>query len=165
MKSRIILLTSVPIVAVLFTACMTQKVPVVTGSAATGFSTNMVTEINTANLALDSAALQGATAIAVNLVLTQTKHDPGVVQALKNAHIAIDGILVGASQQTTAQVLEMLKIQNNAALSAQATSIMNAASALEQQLLAKYGASVAGQISIEILKSVDAGLAVGLSGQ
>jgi hypothetical protein len=148
-------------IVTLNTGCVTSKVQKV--DATTGF-TNTVVVVNQANLALDSAALQGVTAIAVNTVVNQTHKDPNVVAALKNAKVALDGILGGANQQTTQQVLDLLKLQGNQALADQVTMLVQTASSLEQQLLAKYGQGVAGQISISLLKAISAGLSIGLAG-
>lgn len=159
------LISIVPFVAMLTSGCVIGHKQVVSGSAATGYTTNSVAFVNEANLTLDASALQATTAIAVNVVLVQTHKDPQIIAALKNAKVAMDGILGGTSQQTTQQVIDILKANGNPSLVAQVTSIVNAVSALEQQLLAKYGTTIAGEISIEILKSLDAGLGVGLAGQ
>lgn len=128
------------------------------------FTTNTVAIVNEANLSLDCVAIQGATAIAVNAVRVQTKNDPNVLNAIKNAKVALDGILTGANQQTTAQVMDILKSQGNPALQQQVASLVQTVSALEQSLLQKYGTTVAGEITLSILKSIDAGLAIGLAG-
>ncbi|MDE2101119.1 MAG: hypothetical protein KGL39_27980 [Patescibacteria group bacterium] len=141
--------------------CMTSKVTSVTANGSGGFSTNVVTVVNTNNLILDSAAFQGATAIAASIAIEK---DPGVVPALKQAQIALDGVLNGASTNTVQDVLTSLKIQNNPVLNQQVSSLLAAASSLEQQLLAKYGVSVAGQITLSLAKAADAGLMLALQG-
>lgn len=163
MKKITSVLAAATLVALVTTGCLTSRKQVVT-STPSGFTTNYVTTVNEGNLALDAGVLQASAAIAVNAALIQTHNDPQVISALKNAKVALDGILGGTSQQTTQQVVDLLKANGNPALVAQVTSIVNAVSALEQQLLAKYGTTVAGEISLEILKSLDAGLAVGLQG-
>lgn len=163
MKNRIALIT-VASLALAFTGCVIGHKQVVTSTPA-GFTTNTVAVVNEGNLALDAAALQASTAIAVNAVLIQTHKDPNVISALKNAKVAMDGILGGTSQQTTQQVVDLLKANGNPALVAQVQSIVQTVSALEQKLLATYGTTVAGEIGIEILKSLDAGLSTGLAGQ
>lgn len=158
------LLFAVCLSAAFITGCVLGKKTTVTTNPNGTFTTNTVVVVNEANLALDSAALQAATAIGVNAVRIQTKNDPGVIQAMKDAKTALDGILMGASQQTTDQVLALLKANGNPALQQQVTSLVQTISALEQGLLQKYGATVAGEITLSILKSVDAGLAIGLAG-
>jgi hypothetical protein len=159
---KVMTATAAILLAVLVTTgCVTSKVSKVDPN--TG-QTNIVVVVNEANLLLDSAVLQAATAIGINAVRIQTKNDPGVIQALKNAKVALDGIISGANPQTTDQVLAILRTNGNAALEQQVSSLVQTASALEQQLLAKYGKSVAGEITVSILKSIDAGLAIGLAG-
>lgn len=161
MKKKLMLILAAT--AVLATGCATSHKVTITQDPTSGaFSTNTTVVVNEVNLALDCVAAQGATAIAVNVVLVQTKHDPNVVQALKNAKIAMDGILNGSNQQTTAQVLALLKAQGNQALTDQVTQLVDTVSKLEQGLLQKYGTTVAGEISLSLLKAVDAGLTIGL---
>ncbi|HEV2350837.1 MAG TPA: hypothetical protein VG028_13430 [Terriglobia bacterium] len=148
--------------------CMTRKVTStnVTGDAVTGFTTNTVTitQVNTNNLILDSAVFQGAVAIGVTAAISATHQDPGVISALKNAQTALDGVLNGSNPETTAQVLTMLKANGNPALVQEINSLIASASALEQDLLVKYGAGVAGQITTALARAADAGLVVALEG-
>ncbi len=124
--------------------------------------TNTVTVVNEANLALDSAALEAVTSIAISTVVSK---DPSVVEVLKNAHVALDGILNGSNPSTTGQVLAMLKAQNNPTLTSEINSLIGSANTLEQSLLAKYGSGVAGEITIALAKAINAGLSVGLAGK
>lgn len=128
----------------------------------TGPVTNTVTTVNEANLALDSAALEAVASIAVSTVVSK---DPSVIPVLKNAHTILDGILNGSNPQTTAQVLAMLKAQNNPTLTSEVNSLIGAANTLEQSLLAKYGQGVAGEITMALAKAINAGLATGLAGK
>lgn len=140
--------------------CVTSKVAQISPTG----TTNYVTVVNQSNLELDSAVLQSVTAVAVATAITQTHNDPGVIAALKNAQMALNGILSGSNQQTTDQVLALLKAQGNQVLSAQVTALVSAVSAKEQELLQTYGQTVSGQITTEILKAINAGLVVGLAG-
>jgi len=117
--------------------------------------------VNTNNLALDAAVLQSATAIAVSVAIQK---DPGAIPALKDASTALTGILTGANTQNTAQLLQTLGASNNPTLAAEITPLIGTASALEQQLINKYGSSVGGQIALAITKAVAAGFAIGLAG-
>ena len=144
--------------------CVTSKTAMVTGDATTGFSTNIVVTVNTNNLALDCAGIQVVTAVGVNAALNASHNDPGVINALKNAQVALGGILNGTNPQTTSQVVALLNAQGNPALTQQVTQLVQSLSAVEQNLLAKYGATVAGQISVAITQAVYSGLTVGLAG-
>lgn len=152
------------LVAVTLVGCATARKNTITNNPDGTVTTNTTVVVNEVNLALDCVVAQGATAIAVNVVLVQSKHDPGVVQALKNAKTALDGILNGANQQTTQQVLDILKTNGNASLQQQVTQLVDTVSKLEQVLLQKYGVTVAGEITTSLLRAIDAGLAVGLAG-
>lgn len=156
------LLTAV--IGLLSTGCAIAHKSTITANPNGTYTTNTTAVVNESNLALDCVAVQGATAIAVNVVLVQTKHDAGVIESLKNAKLALDGILLGSNQQTTQQVLELLKANGNPALQQQLTQLIDTASKLEQGLIQKYGVTVAGEIALSILKSIDAGLAIGLAG-
>ena len=163
-KRNTILLVATISIAAAVAGCMTTKKQVVGTDSSGATFTNTVTVVNEGNLALDATGVQVATAIAVNTVLVQTKYDPQVLQALKNAKTALDGILTGVNSETSQQVVAMLKLQNNASLSSQVDTLLQAISAAEQNLLAKYGATVAGEITVAMVKAVDAGLTVGLNG-
>jgi hypothetical protein len=148
----------------LSSGCVTsKKIGIVTNPDGTS-TTNITVVVNEANLALDCAAIQAATAVSVNAVRIQSKNDPGVISALKNAKTALDGILLGANQQTTDQVLTILKANGNPELQQQVSSLVQTISTVEQALLQKYGTTVKGEITLSILKSIDAGLAIGLAG-
>lgn len=147
--------------AILATGCATSKTQTVTPNGSGGFTTNTVYTVNTNNLALDSAAAQVATAVAVNVVINA---EPQSVPALKNAQAALGGILKGTNQQTTQQVIDLLKAQGNPVLAQQVTTLIGSLSAVEQNLLAKYGQGVAGQITLSLAEAVYSGLSVGLAG-
>lgn len=153
----VLTLASLLISGLLIAGCVTSKVQT-PGPNGTTITTTVV---NTNNLNLDAAVLQGATAISVSLLVQK---DPSTIQPLKNAHVALDGILNGANQMTTQEVLTMLKASGNPQLSAEVTSLVQTASSLEQTLLAKYGAEVGGQIAVAVTRAVDAGLIIGLAG-
>ena len=157
MKYTIPLFAALALLVAVTTGCLTSRTQTVSGGV-----TNTIVTVNAANLALDSAGIEAVTSIAVSTVVAK---DPSVIPALKNAKTVLDGILNGSSPQTTAQVLAMLQAQNNASLSNEITSLVSSVSTLEQNLLAKYGESVAGQISVALTKAISAGLAVGLAGK
>ena len=159
MKTQLVLTSiAILIIASLNTGCVTKKVQTVTNG-----QTNTVTVVNQENLDLDAAALQGATSIATAFIVS--KGNPADIAALKNAELAINGILNGANQQTTQQVIDLLKANGSATLQTQVSGLVQAASALEQKLLNKYGTTVAGQISVELTKAIYAGLVIGLAGK
>lgn len=156
-----IIAISLPIVALALTGCLLSKKTTVTGNAATGFTTNTVVVVNEANLALDSVILQGATSIAVAPLVSKY---PNLVQPLRDAHVALDGIINGGNTNTSQQVIAMLKAQNNPALTEQINLLMQNVSKVEQDLLAKYGVTAAGEITISLARAIDAGLVIGLAG-
>lgn len=164
MKNKIQSFLLIAAVAVLATGCLTTKNTSVTPTSTGGLTTNVWYTVNTNNLALDCAGVQVVTAVAVNAALNASHNDPGVVNALKSAQVALGGILNGTNPQTTAQVVALLNAQGNPALTSQVTQLIQSLSAVEQQLLAKYGITVTGQISVALTQAVYSGLTVGLSG-
>ena len=152
----------------IFSGCVTDKKTVVTPATTnalgvvTGPVTNTVTTVNTNNLLLDASVLQGATAVAVSVV---AQKDPSAVPALRDASVALNGILNGANPQTTGQVLGLLGSNSNATLAAEIGPLIGTVSALEQTLLNKYGSGVSGQITLALTKAVAAGFVAGLAGQ
>jgi hypothetical protein len=161
MKNNRVLLISAAIAIAAFTGCLTSKTSTVTPNGTGGFTTNTVTTVNEANLALDSAGLQSLVAISTSILID---NDTNLIPILYRAHVALDGILNGSNPQTTAQVLAMLKAQNNPDLTTEITSLLASVSQLEQDLLKKYGSSVAGEISVALVRAVDRGIVVGLVG-
>jgi hypothetical protein len=144
------------------TGCMTHKVSTVSGSAATGFTTNTTTQVDEANLAIDASVLQGLVATATALAV---QHNPDAVPALKTAQRALDDVANGISQQSVQDVLGKLKAQSNQVVAQQVDSLLKAASGVEQKLVQKYGATVGGEIAIAMIKAADAGMIVGLAGK
>jgi hypothetical protein len=142
--------------------CMTQKVASV--DPKTG-ATNFVTQVNQLNLALDCQGIQLLAAGAASTSLNLTKNNPKVLTALTDAHLALDGILHGASSNTTAQVVTMLKSANNPILTQQVISFEAALSKQEQALVQQYGTTVAGQISTAITQAIDNGIEIAIGVQ
>jgi len=149
------------------TACMTSKVVSVTpgGTNAQGgvFSpvTNTVTIVDTNNLALDCLGIQGLVAGAtVGARMAATNAIP----ALQDAQTALGGLLDGANAGSVQQILEALGKSDDASLASAFAPIVTTASTIEQALLAKYGTTVAGQISIAITRAVYNGISLGLAG-
>ena len=160
MKKKFTAFLLLAFAAGVFTGCLTSKNQVVTPNSNGGFDTNVVTTVNEANLALDSAGLQSLTAIGASLLL---QNNEGLRQPLQNADTALDGILNGTNPQTLAQVIAMLKAQNNPQLTAEITSIQAAVSQLEQDELKKWGATPAGEITVALTRAVERGLRVALT--
>ena len=69
-----------------------------------------------------------------------------------------------AFQPGYGQTTKLLGANGNPALAQQVTPLIGQVSVLEQQLLAKYGQGVTGQISVAIAKAVYNGIVVGLAG-
>lgn len=155
------LLSIVLLGALAFTGCLTKRTSTVTGTAATGFTTNTVTTVNEDNLAIDSAVFQSVVTTATALLV---QHDPASAAPLRTAQRALDDVVNGVSQQSVNDVLGKLKAQGNPVVAQQVDSLLKAASAIEQKLVMKYGSSVAGEITIALVRAADAGLVVGLQG-
>lgn len=139
-------------VMVLMSGCLTSKQTSVTNGV-----TNVVVTVNQTTLALDCAAIQFGT----GELVSQFAKNPQNLVALNDAKIALDGILTGATTNNTQQALALLKL-STPALQQQAQGLINAVSQLEQQLLAKYGATVTGEITLAIATAIDRGFATGL---
>jgi hypothetical protein len=139
--------------------CVTSKVTSV--DPKTG-QTNTVTVVNEANLALDCEAITLGAAGTVTVVLKQSKNDPGVVKALTDAHIALDGVLHGGNTNTTQQIMGLLQSSNNPYLSKAALSFIGTLSTLEQKWLQGASATVTGEVTTRFAQAVDDGLELGL---
>jgi hypothetical protein len=164
MKKLTVSLALTAVLALAVSGCAWHKATSVTANGSGGFSTNVVYSINTNNLNLQKTIIAAGTTEAVTLTLSATKNDPTIVQALKNAQVALDGILHGSNQLTREQVIAILKAQNNPTLSQQVDQLLQTISGYEQQWLVQFGASVAGQISVAYTEAVYSGLTVGLTG-
>jgi len=150
------LLAGFALLTLLDAGCVTRSVTTVSPAGVT----NTVTLVDTNALALDAAVLEGATAISVNLIVQK---DPAVVPALKDAQLALNGVLNGSNAQTTQQVLNLLKAGNNPAVASEVTSLVGVVSSLEQKLLGNYGAEAAGQITIALARAALGGIITGLN--
>jgi hypothetical protein len=154
------ILSTTVILAGCFSGCMTSKVQTVTATP-TGFATNTTTVVNEANLAIDTAVLQSLTSIAVTEVLRRD-HSLSTIKIILSTETALNGVLSGANDSNTGQLLTILGSNGSDALSTEIKPLIIMASSIEQNLLAKYGATVAGKISNAIAKSVYAGMATSL---
>lgn len=146
-------------VAMLTSGCLTSKQQTVTNGV-----TNTVVVVNQAALLLDTTAASVATTLAVNTIITQTHNDPGVIGALKNAQIALTGVINGATPATTQDIINALKAQGNPVLANEITQLVAAISQQEQAALVKYGATAGGQIALAFAKAVNSGLMLALQG-
>jgi hypothetical protein len=136
-------------VAMAFTGCLLSKTTTVTPGG-TGFApiTNTVVTVNQANLALDCAALQLVGTPAVTYALQK---NPSVRPILVDIQTALNGALNGADTNVVATIEGF--VGNDPALDDQLTPLIQAASDLRGQLLAKYGDKAGVQISTAILKA------------
>ncbi len=157
--SPLILLCFWAIVTLVTGGCLLSKQAVVTSNGAGGFTTNIVTVVDEANLAIDASVLEVVTATAV----IRFKNNPQVVSALQDAHKALDGIIEGSNSATTQDVINILKIQGNSQLTDEVSSLVKIISLEEQKLIVKYGSSVAGKIALAVTRAVDAGIVIGLA--
>lgn len=131
--------------------CVTKKVRTVSTDPATGaLTTNTVTQVNTNNLMLDCAVLKLMGTPAVTYVLANDKS--GNARAIvTDIQTALRGALNGTDPDITATINGF--ISNDASVRAQFTPLIQAASALRGQLLAKYGDKVGVQIGTAILQT------------
>lgn len=142
--------------------CLTSQETVLSpaGTNAQGtvsYATNVVTVVNTNALAVDCLAIQTATSLAVAAAEAE---DPALAPALADARIALGGLLNGANSNSVPEILGAVGT-TNAAFASVVGPLVADASALEQTLKSKYGASISGQIVIAILQAVAQGLGVG----
>lgn len=150
------------IIGAIVTGCMTRKVTTVTGTSATGFTTNTTTVVDEVNLQLDCEGIRIAAAGLVTVAIQKTGHDAKVIQALTDAHTGLDGALHGLNTNTLAQVEAQLKGVNNPQLTQEVDSFALSVSKLEQGLVQKYGATVGGEIAQAITQAITDGIGLGL---
>ncbi len=129
--------------------CVISKKQVVTGSAETGFITNIVTTVNQANLAFDCAVFE----ITATPLLTQALiNDPEARPIVIDVRTAIDGIQNGVNTDTMKVIVGFAG--KNAALDKQMSALVQKVSDLRGQLMTKFGTSNAGIIEAAVAASV-----------
>lgn len=121
--------------------------PVTKTATVTGGVTNYTFSVDQATLDAECAVLGLIGTPAVTYALT---HDVGARPIVTDIQTALNGALNGADATIVAQI-EALAGQN-ATVNAQLTPLIQGASALRGQLVAKYGTTVAGQIGKAILQ-------------
>ena len=147
------------LVAAAWSGCLTSQETVLTpaGTNAHGtvsYATNVVTVVNTNALAVDCLAIQTATSLAVAAAEAE---DPALAPALADARTALGGLLNGANTNSVPAILGAVGT-TNAAFATVLGPLVAEASALEQNLKSKYGASTTGQIVIAIVQAIAQGL-------
>jgi len=148
--------------------CVTDSKQVVTPASTnaqgvvTGPETNTVVTVNTNNLALDCAGVQ---IIAMGATMAVTIQDPSAEPELRIAQVSLTSALEGANPDTTALVIASLGQSTNVVMQAQMGKILGSVSSLNQTLLAKYGPTVAGQITLALATAACDGMTAGLAGQ
>jgi len=167
-------LTSAAVLAVFavclvaLSGCMTDSTQVVTPPSTNaqgvvvGPQTNTVVTVNTNNLILDCAGMQ---IIAMGATMAVVDQDKTAEPELRAAQLSLGAALKGANPNTVGQVMASLGQSTNAVMLAQMGKITQGVSAMEQQLLAKYGPTVGGQIGLGIAQAVYDGMTSGLVGQ
>ena len=130
------------------TGCLTSKVvtPSTNAAGVTTFTTNTV--VNTAQLNIDCAALQ---LVGTPAVIYAIQKDPSARPIVVDIQVALQGALQGANTNVVSQINGL--IGGNASLQASITPLIQGASSLEQQLLAKYGSIAGVQITQAILNA------------
>jgi hypothetical protein len=129
--------------------CVTKSVTTVTPGVNGGSpTTNQVTVVNQANLDLDCAALQ---LVGTPALIYALNKDPQARPIVVDIQTALTGALVGADTNVVAQINGL--IGGDPALQASLVPLIQAASSLNQQMLAKYGTVNGVIISEAILKT------------
>ena len=159
------ILTSISLGTALFfatlggmTGCATKTV--VTPATATAPATTN-TVVNAANLAIDALVVQNVAAIGLPILIQK---DPSVLPELKDASLALNLVLNGATTNTLNQVLAALGKSANTNLAATVAPYIVVVNSEQQALLTKYGSGVAGQITLALATAFNNGLTTALVG-
>lgn len=140
------------------TGCATKQV--VTPATATASATTN-TVVNQANLAIDTLVIQNVVSLGLPILIQK---DPSVLPELKDASLALNLVLNGATTNTLNQVLAALGKSSNTNLSMTIAPYITVVNSEQQALLTKYGAGVAGQITLAIATAFNNGLTTALVG-
>lgn len=148
------------------TGCLTSKKSTVketqttnaSGVVSTTFATNSVITVNQAALDLEAGVLQGVTSLAVTITLQK---DPAALEPIQDAQTALSGLINGATTNSISQIMEVAGAKN-ATLQTELAPLVQQASELEQQLIGKYGATIAGEISLAQAKALNLGITAAL---
>jgi LysM repeat protein len=147
-------------VVALTPGCLTSKKQVVTGTTATGFTPHTVVTVNQAVLDADCLVVK---VVATQATQRLAAKGGGTVQTLRDIETALNGIISGANTGSAGQVIKLIGVKpNDTATADEVTQLVKDLSDYEQSLIQKYGATVAGQISLAIAKAVYAGMAAAL---
>ena len=161
-------LAALVVCLVAMSGCMTESAQVVTPPSTNaqgvvvGPQTNTVVTVNTNNLILDCAGIQ---IIAMGATMAVVDQDQTAEPEVRAAQVSLGAALKGANPNTVGQVMASLGQSTNAVMLVQMGKITQGVSAMEQQLLAKYGPTVGGQIGLGIAQAVYDGMTSGLVGQ
>jgi hypothetical protein len=129
--------------------CVTKTTTTVTpGLNGASPVTNTVTTVNTNNLDIDCMVLQ---LVGTPSLIYALEKEPSARPIVVDIQIALQGALNGADTNVTATITGL--VGGDAALDASITPLIQGASALNQQLLAKYGDKNAVIIGLAILRS------------
>jgi len=141
--------------AVCMTGCLTNKSTTVTPASTNAITgavspstTNTVTTVNQANLDIECAALQ---LVGTPALIYALEKSPAARPIAVDVQTALQGALNGANTNVVDQINGL--VGGDAALQASILPLIQAASSLEQSLLAKYGTAVGVQISEAILRA------------
>lgn len=139
--------------------CATTKTTTITQTTNTAGAvvdtTNVVTSVNQAILAVDCAGVQSGVQLAVAFAVGK---DPSAIPVLQNIQTALSGILNGASSGSVTQIATLLKSQSNTNLVTALGPVVNGLSSLEQNLLQKYGSTVSGEITVAVATAISKGI-------
>lgn len=149
------LVTAAVFTSLILMSCVASRVTSVTPAstnmvtgAVTPSTTNTVLVVNQGNLALDCAVLKLMGIPAVTYALSK---NPGVRPILVDIQMALRGALHGTDSNIVATITGF--VGKDQLLDAELTPLIQAASGLRGQLIAKYGDKAGVQISLAILQT------------
>jgi hypothetical protein len=137
----------ISIAASLGTGCVTKSSQMVTPGVNGGpATTNTVTVVDQSALSLDCAALS---LVGTPALIFALEKEPSARPIVQDIQVALDGALNGSNTNVVAQINGL--VGGDPALSASILPLIQGASALEQQLLVKYGTNNAVIIGKAVL--------------
>ena len=139
-------------------------------SSSTGLQTNVVNgvtnvttvtnvTVNQATLAVEELATQGGVAALVTALIDK---DPKAVPAIQDLQITLNGVLNGASTNSTAQLVATWQKKQDPALVAELTPLVNLFSSAEQNVVTKLNTSPQGQVAFALAQSGESGVTMAL---
>ncbi|MBU6231586.1 hypothetical protein KGP36_02865 [Patescibacteria group bacterium] len=153
---RLFTLVSLSSVVVFLAGCAITRTPTVTANPNGGFTTNVVVSVNQTALSFDCLAVQAVVSLGAQQVV---QHDPNSTAVIHDIERALSSTLSGANHADASTIIGLVGASNASPVTqSQITQLVQYVSNAEQALIQKYGVTVAGQVTLAIVKSVLAGL-------